>query len=164
MTRDESSFPRAVPVPPWSETTHGQSRRERIPHGALQPRIPERSGGHGSHQLRCHPLQQPLYRSLTINKHFDLLANRIWSGLLKPFESRYLRASCHAVGSVPSIPHGPAAAMMTPQTGVVGGGGYFVLLQAAKRAMAHHSSISGLAKEPLSGHHKAPQARLQWTW
>lgn len=65
-------------------------------------------------------------------------------------------------GSVPSLPHGPAAAMMTPQTGVVGGGGYFVHLQAAKRAMAHHSSISGLAKEPLSGHHKASRARLQW--
>ncbi|KAH8736537.1 hypothetical protein BGZ61DRAFT_96143 [Ilyonectria robusta] len=63
------------------------------------------------------------------------------------------------------IPHGPAAAIMTPQTGVVDGGGYFVHLQAAKRAMAHRSSISGLAnKEPLSGHHKAPQTRFQWTW
>lgn len=140
---------------------HDASASHTVPssHGSRSVR-----GGHGSHQLRCHPLQQPLYRSLTINKHFDLLANRICSGLLKPFESRYLRGSCHAVGSVPSIPHGPAAAMMTPPTGVVGGGGYFVLLQAAKRAMAHHSSISGLAKEPLSGHHKAPQARLQWTW
>lgn len=162
MARDESSFPRAVPVPPWSETRHGQSRRERIPHGALQPRIPERSGGMGV--ISCAATH---FNSHCAAHSPSISISICWlTGYGVGFSNHLSLGICGSPamqwGSVPSLPHGPAAAMMTPQTGVVGGGGYFVHLQAAKRAMAHHSSISGLAKEPLSGHHKASRARLQW--